>query len=175
MTSETIATAMRLHHHAWVTTDQEATRKFYEEIIGMPLVATWTEISEGQEYCHTFFGLGDGGALAFFQFADQKYSEQSAPPVASSPFRHVALLVDSQSQRKIRERAEAAGVDTLTQDHGFCKSLYMNDPNGLILEFTIDHPEVDKIDALRRENAHRDLARWLSGDHSSNNDWRWDS
>ena len=34
----------RLHHNAHVTTDMEATRKFYEEIIGFPLVATWCEI-----------------------------------------------------------------------------------------------------------------------------------
>ena len=33
----------RLHHNAHVTTDMEVVRKFYEEIIGMPLVATWCE------------------------------------------------------------------------------------------------------------------------------------
>ena len=175
MTSQTTPTAIRLHHHAYVTTDQEATRKFYEEIVGLPLIATWTEIGEGQEYCHTFFGLRDGGALAFFQFADRKYSEDSAPPVPSSPYRHVALLVDAQAQGEIRERAEAAGVGTMTLDHGFCKSLYMSDPNGLILELTIDHPDIGQIDTLRRENAHHDLARWLAGDHSSNNNLRFDS
>jgi catechol 2,3-dioxygenase-like lactoylglutathione lyase family enzyme len=175
MRSVTTPAAVRLHHHAYVTTDQESTRRFYEEVVGLPLVATWTEIADGQEYCHTFFGLADGGALAFFQFADRTYSDESAPPVPFSPYRHVALLVDPESQDRIRERAEEARVDTFTLDHGFCKSLYLSDPNGLILEFTIDHPEIDKIDALRRENAHRDLARWLAGDHSSNNDWRWDS
>ncbi len=40
----------------------------------MPLVATWTEsdVLFGAErtYCHTFFALADGSALAFFQFAD---------------------------------------------------------------------------------------------------------
>jgi glyoxylase I family protein len=30
----------RLHHHAFVTTDQEATRRFYEDVVGLPLVAT---------------------------------------------------------------------------------------------------------------------------------------
>ena len=174
MTSPTMPGAVRLHHHAYVTTDQEATRRFYEEIVGLPLVATWAEVADGQEYCHTFFELADGGALAFFQFADEKYSEQSAPPAPFSPYRHVALLVDSGSQDEIRERAEAADVDTMTLDHGYCRSLYMSDPNGLILELTVDHPEIDKIAALQRENAHAELARWLAGDHSSNNDWRWD-
>ena len=33
----------RLHHTAYVSKDLEATRKFYEEIIGLPLLATWCE------------------------------------------------------------------------------------------------------------------------------------
>jgi CheY-like chemotaxis protein len=42
----------------------------------------------------------------------------------------------------------------------------------VILISTVDHPDVAQIDAIRKENAHRDLAHWLSGDHASNNDWR---
>jgi glyoxylase I family protein len=173
------ALPVRLHHHAFVTTDQEATRRFYEDIVGLPLVATWTEVEhlmggEAQEFCHTFYGLGDGGSLAFFQFADNQFSEQFAPSPPPSLFRHVALLISTQGQDGIRDRAQAAGVETMTADHGYCRSLYITDPNGLLLEFTVDHPEVDEIDAIRRENAHRDLARWLSGDHSSNNAWRPD-
>ena len=57
----------RLHHNAYVTKDQEATRAFYEDLIGLPLVATWSEADElfgaKRVYCHTFFGLGDGSAL----------------------------------------------------------------------------------------------------------------
>ncbi|MGH9055208.1 MAG: hypothetical protein ACRDYY_04990 [Acidimicrobiales bacterium] len=60
----------------------------------------------------------------------------------------------------------------MMMDHGYCRSLYFSDPNGLLLEFTVDHAQADEIDALRRQNAHRDLARWLSGDHTGNNDWR---
>jgi glyoxylase I family protein len=170
----------RLHHHAFVTNDQEATRRFYEDIVGLPLVATWTEVEhlmggEEQEFCHTFYGLGDGGSLAFFQFANRQFSEQFAPPPPSSLFRHVAVLVTSEQQDAIRGRAEESGVETMLADHGYCRSLYITDPNGLLLEFTVDHADVEKIDLIRRENAHRDLARWLSGDHSSNNDWRPDS
>src|SRR5690606_2191934 len=63
----------RLHHTAYVVTDLERTRKFYEDIIGLPLLATWCEsdmlFGAERTYCHVFFGLADGGALAFFQFA----------------------------------------------------------------------------------------------------------
>ena len=99
MTSATVPSASRMHHHAYVTSDQEVARRFYEEIVGLPLIATWNEVADGQEYCHTFFGLGEGGALAFFQFADEKYSEEFAPPASFSPYRHIALLVDSDSPK----------------------------------------------------------------------------
>src|SRR5581483_12169768 len=73
-----VSKANRLHHAAWVTRDQEATRHFYEDILGVPLVATWCErgmrdpqTGKEREYCHTFFAFNDGGALAFFQYADQ--------------------------------------------------------------------------------------------------------
>ena len=59
----------RLHHTAYVSRDLEATRKFYEEVIGLPLLATWCEkdmlFGAERTYCHLFFGLADGGALAF--------------------------------------------------------------------------------------------------------------
>ena len=67
----------RLHHNAYVTKDQEKTRRFYEEVIGLPLIATWCESDElfgkVRTYVHTFYGIGDGGALAFFQFADPEF------------------------------------------------------------------------------------------------------
>ncbi|WP_236256320.1 hypothetical protein [Streptomyces hygroscopicus] len=34
-------------------------------------------------------------------------------------------------------------------------------------------PDIEKIEAERRTTAHADLARWLGGDHTSNNPWRW--
>ena len=36
----------RLDHNAYVTSDIEATRHFYEDLTGMPLIATWCEADE---------------------------------------------------------------------------------------------------------------------------------
>ena len=33
----------RLHHHAYVVRDQEKNRQFFEDLLGIPLVATWCE------------------------------------------------------------------------------------------------------------------------------------
>ena len=57
-------------------------------------------------------------------------------------------------------------------EHGYCRSVYVQDPNGLILEFCLDAPGADKINETRRAQAHDDLKRWLKGDHTSNNVYR---
>ncbi|MFF0967347.1 VOC family protein [Streptomyces sp. NPDC003703] len=170
---------LRLHHHAWITDDQEANRRFYEDVIGLPLVAVWTEreVLSGAEraYSHALYGLADGSALAFFQFADPKDQAEFRTDINSTPLRHLAFKVEAETQEAILKRVEAAGrpeSNAHVLDHGFCVSLYLTDPNGLILEFAVDHPDAEKIDAERRATAHDDLARWLGGDHTSNNVWR---
>ena len=169
----------RLHHNAYVTQDQEATRAFYEDIIGLPLIATWKESDElfGAErtYCHTFYGLGDGSALAFFQFVDPADQEQFGPKMPHSPFQHIALKVTEEVQNAITQRLKDAGWrqdETYVLEHGYCRSLYTSDPTGLLLEFTLDAPGIEKSDAARRRTARADLKSWLEGDHVSNNTYR---
>ena len=169
----------RLHHTAYTTKDMEKTRAFYEEVIGLPLVATWSESDElfgkVRTYCHCFFGLADGGALAFFQFADQDDERTFSPPIAETPFHHIALKVDAGVQKDIERRLQEAGYkepQTFVLEHGYCRSVYAVDPDGMIVEFTVDHPDVEKINAQRRADAHSELKRWLGGDHTSNNTFR---
>jgi glyoxylase I family protein len=168
-----------LHHYAFLTKDQEATRAFYEDLIGLPLIATWSEADELfgalRVYCHTFFGLGDGSALAFFQFANQEDDEQFNPELTPTPFRHIAFKATPELQQEVHDRLTTAGWKpdgTFVLDHGYCRSLYTEDPNGLVLELTVDAPNAEQITADRRADAHDTLKRWLAGDHTSNNVYR---
>jgi len=163
----------RLHHHAFVVKDQEVTRRFYEDVIGLPLVATWCEQEDFgtgfTAYCHTFFELADGSCLAFFQFADPDVAAQLAAPQWPSVFDHVALQATAQVQADIQARARRAGIGTRLVDHGYCRSLYLRDPDGMLVEFTVDDDRALREAAARRERAHADLARWLAGDRTPNN------
>ena len=169
----------RLHHTAYVTKDLEATRAFYEDLLGMPLIATWCEQEElfGKErtYCHCFFGIGDGGALAFFQFANEEDQALFGPKMPASPFHHIALNVDAATQDALEARIRAAGYDLpnfYVLEHGYCRSIYIVDPNGMTVEFTRDAKQADAINEMRRQDAHSELKRWLAGDHTANNDVR---
>lgn len=142
----------------------------------MPLIATWcertwsAEAGRELEYCHTFYGLADGGALAFFQFADPAdYELFKAQPPRQANYVHIALKADRETFDGVRQRLDAAGVAHRVTDHGYCLSLYVTTPDGLKVELTLDPPNVAEIAAARRAAAHADLERWLAGDRTPNN------
>src|ERR1700722_1219393 len=147
----------RLHHTAYVTKDQEKTRHFYEDVIGLPLVATWCESDElfgkMRSYVHTFYGIGAGGALPFFQFADPADQAEFGPKMPHSPFQHIALSVDQPTQAGIEERIRKAGITP---------------PQTYVLE----HADVATIAKDRKADGDGELKRWLAGDHHTNNNYR---
>jgi glyoxylase I family protein len=168
----------RLHHYAIVIKDQEANRKFFEEILGMPLVATWCErafnpeLQRDIDYCHTFYGLADGGALAFFQYADPDVYERLKPTKPETG-QHIAFKTDRETLEEICRRLEAAGLAYRRIDHGYCLSIYVHSPEMLRIEFTVDCENAEEIAAMRRRDAHSELQRWLSGDRTVNNNMRY--
>lgn len=170
----------RLHHNAFVVRDHEVNRRFFEDLLGIPLVATWceknfrTDLQREVEFCHTFFAMADGGALAFFQFADPEMYEltQAEKPAKVGSHFHIAFKAEPETYEELKQRLEAAGEQYRETNHGYCKSIYVASPDGLIVEFTQDPDDVAEIDAIRRADAHSELARWLSGDRHTNNELR---
>lgn len=167
---------LRLHHYAWVTRDHEANRKFFEDIMGMSLIATWceraynAEVGRELDYCHAFYGMADGGAIAFFQFADPAlYELFKARHPKQARFGHIALKVDRETFDDAERRLKAAGLGYRVTDHGYCRSLYVMTPDELKLEYTLDPDNVAEIDTMRRADAHSELKRWLAGDRTPNN------
>ena len=121
----------RLHHHAYVVKDQEKNRQFFEDLLGIPLTATWCErhyspwVEREVSFCHTFYSLGDGGALAFFSFADEEVYQkcQAAVPAEIKNFHHVAFKVRDRTYAELVDRLKAAGESVRETDHGYCRSM----------------------------------------------------
>ena len=85
-------------------------------------------------------------------FADPKMYQrtQAKVPAEIGRYDHIALKVDDPTYDALKARLDAAGENFRETNHGYCKSIYTNSPDGLIVEFTCDPPDVAEIDALRR-------------------------
>ena len=93
----------------------------------------------------------------------------------ASPFHHIAVNVDAETQALVEGRLKKTGFrepNFYVLEHGYCRSIYATDPNGMILELTVDNVAAAAGSEQRRITAHNDLKRWLAGDHRSNNTFR---
>ncbi|MFF0818154.1 VOC family protein [Rhodococcus sp. NPDC003318] len=158
---------------AYVCKDHEATRHFYEDVLGMPLIAAWAEVNEypsfpGRkiEYLHAFYGLADGSTIAFFGYVDDDVYEWGRQ---QNGLAHIAMHVSREDQLELKAQLVAAGQEPLLIDHFYCVSLYSKDPDGTTVEFVSEPDNIDEIMQDQRQNAHQTLARWLGGDHTPNN------
>lgn len=126
-----------LHHAAYRCSNSGRTRDFYEGLLGLPLADAFeirtTKTGRATEVLHSFFALGDGSCLAFFEAPDLPFDFKPQHDFDL----HIALRVDRPALDTIRARAEAAGVEVRgVSDHGFIESIYLRDPDGYVVELT---------------------------------------
>ncbi len=166
------ATSIRMHHSAYVSADPERTRIFYEDVLGIPLSGFWIERETLGGVEHEFglalYGLADGTALSFFHFADPVLQAQHSAK-KQGLFVHLALKVDRDAQDVLRQRLADAGIDAMEFDHGYVRSLYVEDPDGQTIEICVEPEAAEGAEEAQRAAAHDALRRWQAGDRTVNN------
>jgi len=132
-----------VHHLALVTSDMDATVRFWHGVLDARLVATLATPA----FRHYFFEIGAGNTVAFFEYHHQKlatYAKPAGVPYeAASQFDHLSLnLPDEEALLRLRDRLKSHGCEvTDVVDHGFLRSIYFSDPSGIALEaswWTVD-------------------------------------
>ncbi|MFC4009560.1 VOC family protein [Nonomuraea purpurea] len=132
-----------VHHLALVTEDMDATVRFWHGVLDARLVTTLAIPA----FKHYFFEVAPGNTVAFFEYADQpldSFAKPAGVPYAkAAQFDHLALhLPDEDALIRLRDRLKEHGCEvTDVVDHGFLRSIYFSDPNGIALEaswWTID-------------------------------------
>ena len=153
-----------LHHFAWRCRDAEETRRFYEDLLGLPLahlIRADNVPSTGElcPYVHIFFQLRDGSYIAFFDLGDDTAAEPS--PNTPAWVNHIAFEVGATEELlAAKARLEAAGVEVLgVTDHHFVNSIYFFDPNGIRLELTV-RVDPPGYMAEKMASAHAEIAAW---------------
>jgi glyoxylase I family protein len=123
-------TARGLHHVALICRDVEETIRFYQDLLGFPLV----ELVENRDYAgssHFFFDIGNRNLLGFFDFPGHDH-----PPFTETVggVQHIAISVDAQRFAAARARFDEVGLEYVGPDRGVEDSLYVRDPNGVGIE-----------------------------------------
>jgi catechol 2,3-dioxygenase-like lactoylglutathione lyase family enzyme len=156
-----------VHHAAYRCRDAAQTRRFYQDLLGLPLkvALVFDHVSgteQKREYMHLFFQLGDGNFIAFFDEPDR------ATPAhferKDSFDQHIALEAESEEAMLAwQQRIIAAGRKCLGPiDHDFVRSVYMYDPNGIQVEITCRAPRYAEIIAAEAAIADEMIEQWTA-------------
>lgn len=153
----------KLHHVAYRCRDAVETRNFYEELLGLRLVASLVQdlvpsLQKDEPHNHIFFELQDGSYIAFFDLI-----EDSGPYTPSSHgwAQHLALEVESVDEAaRVAQRLRTHGVEVIGPvDHHFCSSWYFHDPSGHRLELAVRTDDARMWGELTAE-APAQVERW---------------
>ncbi len=133
-----------INHLALVTSDMERTIRFWRDLLGLRLVATFGRPG----YRQYFFQVSDRDLIAFFEWNGAEpveEKEHGVPVPGPRIFDHVSLGLESREELwKMKDRLEAADIwVSEVIDHGFIHSIYTFDPNGVPLEFSVFIENVD--------------------------------
>ena len=143
-----------LHHIAICTKDIKSQIEFYTQVVGMDLCALYWMHGVDNTF-HGFLRMGNS-SIAFVQSPEigeiqgikgVSHASWTAAPVAAGVMQHIALNVDTEADlMAIRDRMRSHGCWVMGPlDHGFCKSIYLAAPEGIMLEFSTS--EGGSIDA----------------------------
>jgi catechol 2,3-dioxygenase-like lactoylglutathione lyase family enzyme len=150
-----------LHHNAYRCRDSETTRQFYEDFLGLKLAHTLqiTETKTGRtsRVLHTFFQMGDGSCLAFFEAPDMAFDFKPQHDFDL----HIALEVDEPTLKSMFAKGKEHGIETRgIVDHGMVHSIYFRDPNGYVIELTAKMPGHDEAMNPVANGAREILDNW---------------
>jgi catechol 2,3-dioxygenase-like lactoylglutathione lyase family enzyme len=125
-----------VNHLALVTPDMDATVRFWHGVLDARLVTTIGTPT----FRHYFFEVAPGNTVAFFEYTGQhldSYSKPAGVPYEKAPqFDHLSMnLPDEDALLRLRDRLKSHGCEvTDVVDHGFLRSIYFSDNNGIALE-----------------------------------------
>ncbi len=134
---------MAFHHVAIATRDLAATHEFYTDVMGFELVRVDAIANpDGGWARHAFYDTGNGECFAVWDIHDHPTIPDDFDPSISrglglpSWTNHLAFdAVSLDGLDEHQERWRSHGYDVLRVDHGWCTSIYVDDPNGIAVEF----------------------------------------
>jgi catechol 2,3-dioxygenase-like lactoylglutathione lyase family enzyme len=146
---------MGFHHVAVAAKDLDAIHRFYTEAMGFELKKIVVAPTEGPDGWakHAFYDTGGNGLIAFWDLHGPKVPADFDAGLSSAMglpnfVNHLAFdAVDLDGLAACRQRWLDHGYDVAQIDHGWCTSIYTNDPNGTLVEWCVTTASFTQADA----------------------------
>jgi len=167
---------MGFHHVALATRDAAATHTFYTEVMGFELVKVHVgpTPTPGDGFSKHFFYAtntdldddpdgqrgSDKDLIAFWEFSCDDIGDDYAVNINAATglpgwVNHIAFDAPTrEALDRHRVRWQEHGHRVLEVDHGFCSSIYLEDPSGNMVEFCLT---TRAFTAAEQAEAHRKL------------------
>ena len=130
-TAASVATG-GVDHLALICSDIERTIGFYTEVLKMRLTKIVPNRDEPSS-THIFLDMGGGNQLAFFDFPRHR-AERTVRGIGS--MHHVALKATPEKYREILNGLEVRGVQHSVHGNREKGSVYLRDPDDILVEVT---------------------------------------
>ena len=128
-----------LHHVTLVCSEMDRTVRFYTEVLEFHLVKQTVNFDD-TSVKHFYFGDRDGSPGTIMTFFE--YPGGMPGPRGPGWIHHIALMVeDEAAQLEWKSRLEEHGIAVSpVRDRKYFKSIYFNDPDGVLLEIATRGP-----------------------------------
>ena len=126
-----------IHHLAFATADLDATIRFWRDLLGLRLVYGYGHPG----YRQYFFEVSPRDMIAFFEWPSVSPLPRrihGTPVKGPFAFDHVSIGVESEEVlwETVGKLTYAGFPSSDVIDHGFIRSVYSFDPNGIPIEFS---------------------------------------
>lgn len=125
------SSARGIHHTALISSDVARTVRFYQDLLGFPLIDMF-ENRDLPGSTHFFFDVGNGNTVAFFDL----------PGVDPGPYaevlgglHHLAISMEPERWQQVRDRMDTEGIEYQLESGS---SIYFRDPDGARVELIAD-------------------------------------
>jgi glyoxalase family protein len=150
-----------LHHVTLVASNAQRTLDFYARVLGLRLIKTTVNFDDPGSY-HLYFANEQGQAGTVVTFFEWPNAPRGRPGIGGT--HHLAMRVaDRDALLRWKRRLTDLGLRVIgPYDRHYFTSIYLRDPDGLIVEIATDGPGMlfdEQAETIRQRTPPADLVR----------------
>ena len=157
-----------LHHITAIGSSIERTQAFFGDLLGLRRVKMTSNFDDPTS-AHWYWGVGDGSPGTLITYFERNPQTSPRVRMGTGQTHHFALAIPSEESQLVwREKLVQAGLRvTPVKDRVYFKSIYMNDPDGHLVELATVGPGFAVDEDVTELGQHLMLPPWLERDRDS--------